>query len=295
MPTFDELRRRIESAETLESVVKTMKALAASSVNQFERALASLDDYNTSVTMGLRVVLPHVPSRLVHEGDAAGGPDVVVFGSDQGMCGQFNERVAAFAADHVRQMNDAGPPPRILGVGTRAVHAMEDLGLTVEEYFAVPTSAEGISPAVQDLLLRLEAWQTSQQMRRIVLIHNQPAGAVGSRPHLRQLLPLDAQWLRELLAEPWPARGLPTFPSHWSTLLPALIQEYIFVGLCTAYAESLAAENVSRLASMQAAEKNIEEHLDELNAHYHQVRQSSVTEELLDIAAGYMALTRRRV
>jgi F-type H+-transporting ATPase subunit gamma len=60
--------------------------------------------------------------------------------------------------------------------------------------------------------------------------------------------------------------------------------------LCRAFAESLASENASRLSSMQAAEKNIEERLDQLNAQYHHLRQSSSTEELMDVVAGYEVL-----
>jgi F-type H+-transporting ATPase subunit gamma len=65
----------------------------------------------------------------------------------------------------------------------------------------------------------------------------------------------------------------------------------MFMALYRAYAESLASENAHRLASMQSAEKNIEQHMDRLNAQYHQIRQSSITEELLDIVAGFEALT----
>ncbi len=42
---------------------------------------------------------------------------------------------------------------------------------------------------------------------------------------------------------------------------------------------------------MQAAENNIEERLKELRLHYNQLRQSTITEELLDIVAGFEALT----
>jgi F-type H+-transporting ATPase subunit gamma len=41
---------------------------------------------------------------------------------------------------------------------------------------------------------------------------------------------------------------------------------------------------------MQAAEKNIEERLADLNADYRQQRQNSITGELLDIVSGFEAL-----
>jgi F-type H+-transporting ATPase subunit gamma len=77
----------------------------------------------------------------------------------------------------------------------------------------------------------------------------------------------------------------------WSNLFSALIRQYFFGSIYRAVAESLASENASRLSSMQAAERNIEERLDELKAEYHQERQRSITEELLDIVAGSEALS----
>jgi len=57
-------------------------------------------------------------------------------------------------------------------------------------------------------------------------------------------------------------------------------------------AESLASENASRLASMQASEKNIEEQLAQLHAQFQQERQTAITEEMLEIVSGFEALIR---
>ena len=57
-----------------------------------------------------------------------------------------------------------------------------------------------------------------------------------------------------------------------------------------AAAESLAAENASRLAAMQGAESSIEDRLDELKGQYHRERQTGITEEMQDIVAGFEAL-----
>jgi F-type H+-transporting ATPase subunit gamma len=76
-------------------------------------------------------------------------------------------------------------------------------------------------------------------------------------------------------------------------LFSALIRQYLFVALYRAFAESMASENASRLGSMLAAEKNIQGHLSRLTVDYHQGRQQSITEELLDIVAGFEILTRQ--
>jgi F-type H+-transporting ATPase subunit gamma len=64
----------------------------------------------------------------------------------------------------------------------------------------------------------------------------------------------------------------------------------LFVVLFQACAESLAAENASRLAAMQRAEKNIKEILEDLNGKYRRLRQESIDEELFEVVAGYESL-----
>jgi len=49
-------------------------------------------------------------------------------------------------------------------------------------------------------------------------------------------------------------------------------------------------KGAARLAAMQAAEHNIEDHIEGMNAGYRRKRQDSITEDLLNIVAGFEAL-----
>jgi F-type H+-transporting ATPase subunit gamma len=108
------------------------------------------------------------------------------------------------------------------------------------------------------------------------------------------LLPLDMEWFRGLAKKKWTSRSIPIFTMDWDDLFSSLIRQYMFFSLYRALIESLASENASRLASMQKAEKNIEERLNELHIQYHSLRQESITMELLDIVTGFEALTNKK-
>ncbi len=92
-----------------------------------------------------------------------------------------------------------------------------------------------------------------------------PVQDAAFRPHMVYLFPLDMDWLRALAEKKWPCRTLPTFSMDADKLFSSLVRHYLFFSLYRAFVESLASENASRLASMQMAEKNIEEHLNELS------------------------------
>ena len=114
--TTETLRRKIGSAGELQSVVRTMKALAASSIGQYEKSVRALTDYYRTVELGLGACFRESESaaRIVERKAPthAGTIGAIVFGSDQGLVGQFNDVVADYAiktlAATARQSSDLG-------------------------------------------------------------------------------------------------------------------------------------------------------------------------------------------
>src|SRR5690606_16116714 len=96
MQTTEAIRRRLETTEDLRSIVRTMKALATVSIRQYEDAVASLEEYTRGVNLGMQALLRLRPEAV---GEISAAPVVrpaaIVFGSDQGLCGAFNEQIAA--------------------------------------------------------------------------------------------------------------------------------------------------------------------------------------------------------
>ncbi|HIK43350.1 MAG TPA: F0F1 ATP synthase subunit gamma [Leptolyngbyaceae cyanobacterium M65_K2018_010] len=124
----------------------------------------------------------------------------------------------------------------------------------------------------------------------MLLFYHRALSAVAYEPAWQQILPLDRTWLADLEQRPWQSSALPLVSMAWEPLFSAVIRQYLLISLYRATVESLASENAARLTSMQAAEKNIEDRLAELNAEYRQQRQNAITGELLDIVSGFEAL-----
>ena len=292
MASIDSLRRNIEVSQELQGVVKTMKTLAAVSIRQYEKAVASLRQYSRTVEMGLQIVMRSSREESLPPGPApARRLGAIIFGSELGMCGQFNELLVSFALAACADLHVAKKDRALIAVGARVVSRMEEAGEPAESYVAVPGSVTGITSRVQELLLKIESWQCPGGFERIMLFHHQPVSGAVYRPRAVPLLPIDMAWLESLGRKPWPSRVLPTFTMARPRLVYALLGQYLFVSLYRAFAESLASENAARLTAMQAAENNIEDRLKDLRLQYNQLRQSTITEELLDIVAGFEALT----
>lgn len=286
---LDVLRRRIASARDLHGIVRTMKALAAASIRQFERAAEAIGAYAETVESGLRIALRDRPTGEESPRGNGAGTLAIVFGSDQGMCGQFNDSLVSFALSET-----AGTAPVWVVVGTRPATRLMEEGVEPAEVFAVPSSVDGVNPAVSSLLLTIEAVRRTKSLEEVVLYHNRQVSGSSYQGVRVPLMPVDLEIFR-VPTRPDPAsRSLPTFTMERPRLLTALVGQYLFARLYRACVESLTAENISRLMTMQAAEKSIGERLDELGALYHGQRQGMITSELLDIVSGVEALAQQR-
>ncbi len=290
--TTASLRRKISSAGDLQSVVRTMKALAASSIGQYEKSVRALGDYYRTVELGLGACFrENEPAALLTErkGKAdAGAIGAVVFGSDQGLVGQFNDVVADFA---VKTLAALPGKPHVWAVGERVHARLTDAGLPPIGLFTVPNSVQAITPLVGEIQIESEAHRAKGEYAQLYVFHNRPKSGALYEPVSQRLLPLDAEWAQSLAKIPWPTKTLPEVISSGTATLRALIREYLFISLFRACAESLASENASRLAAMQRADKNIDDLLEHLHGTFHRLRQSGIDEELFDVISGFEALT----
>ncbi|MGH7142688.1 MAG: F0F1 ATP synthase subunit gamma [Planctomycetota bacterium] len=294
METLEALQQQLVVATELRGVIKTMKTLAAVNLHRYERAAESLGEYARTIDLGLQMIL-----RNRHEHKAPALPPtqrartgLLVFGSDQGMCGQLNEQVATLVLATVREQGLAPDRLRLLVVGARVAGPLEDAGLAPDAVLSVPSGLTSMGWTVQEALLRLERWRAADRVETVFTIASRHLGGTAYQPECQRLLPLDQAWLDALEKKGPPSRTIPLYTLAWDSLFAALIYQYLYVSVHRALTESLTSENASRLGAMQNAEKNIDDRAESLTVACHRVRQQSVTGELLDIISGFEALIR---
>lgn len=292
MNTLENLRRKLEGAEDIKSVVRTMKAMAASNIGQYEIAVNSLGEYYRTVALGITAYFKAIKTDSVIEeiepkSKSAELVCAIVFGSDQGLVAQFNDSLADFVS---HSLKDLPGKKEIWAVGERVQLLLSDFGFETTKLFSVPNSVNAITPLVDQILIKSEENHKNDKMREIYIFHNQPKSETGYEPVMQRLLPLDKKWKQTLEEFQWTTNKIPQIAGGIKPTLIALIREYLFVSLFKACAESLAGENASRLAAMQRAEKNIDELLDSLNHDFHSLRQNLIDEELFDVVSGFEAL-----
>lgn len=286
------LRSKIAHAGTLGSVVRTMKTLAAVNIRQYEEAVRALGDYYRTIELGLFGCLhltENSHSAFRRQQSRKVLAIAIVFGSDQGLVGQFNDLIADTLR---RELADSADPVAIIPVGERVQTRLEDAGVSTSKLFALPHSVNAITPLVGDLLTEVERLREKAPAIELRLFYNSPVSGEQYQSVSMRLLPFDEEWEKQIKSHitQWPTSSPPEILNGVRTVQWALVREYLFVSLFRACAESLAAENASRLSAMQRAEKNIGDMLEELGQSYNERRQAEIDEELFDVVSGFQSL-----
>ena len=294
MQMLETIRRKIESAKDLHSVVKTMKALAAVNIHAYEKAVRAINFYYQNIEAGLQAVLKEntdiLKTPVADDSDSIG---IIVFGAQRGMAGNFNLPVVN-KLDSWLKKKELKQRSALTAcvIGDRISEPLQDIGILPSYNIDFPNFRYHLDGTIQNILLIVEEWRFQKKVSHIHLFYNRPTSGSSFKPDYFQLYPLNPDWLKELAGKPWPSRSVPLYTISAGNLFNMIISQYFYISLYKAFIESMASENASRLLAMRKAEKNIEEQLEELDAEYNKQRQDSITEELLDIVAGFEALTK---
>jgi F-type H+-transporting ATPase subunit gamma len=260
------------------------------SAHQYDRAVSALQTYRRTIELGFQILMREPIDLDLGSRDT--GPAIAIpFGSDHGLCGRFNDQIVQFALAELGRSNTAVTEILWLPVGVQIAARLDAQGETVDEEVRLPGSVNGLTATTQKLLLAIDGWRTERAAARVVLLHNRRTDQASAETSTTQIWPLERAWLQSIAARPWPSRRLPAFTMKPDQLFASLVRQHLFVMIFRAGAESLASEHATRLMAMQAAERNIDERLDEMNGRFSRMRQQSITEELLDVVAGFESLT----
>ena len=297
MDTLESLNSTLESAKDIKSVVKAMKAMAAANIAQYEAAVASLSDYYHTVSLGIKAYLTAGKVQTIIEKpnygkDADQTACAIVFGSDLGLVGQFNDLISGYLQ---MSLDSFAGKMEVWVIGERVDALLKDAGLNITKSYEVPGSIDAVTPLIQNLLIDIEAARETRKIKHFHVFHNRPKNAAGYEQVQQRLLPLDKKWMHDLIEIEWPTKSIPEVVGNPEESLHALINAYLFVSLYRACVESLAAENASRLVAMQRAEKSIGDMLERLGRKFQRLRQSSIDEELFDVVSGFEALKKKGV
>jgi F-type H+-transporting ATPase subunit gamma len=286
--SLDAMRRKMTACSKLHGVVRIMKIIAASRIRVFQRAALASGNYYTNIESALIAFYKNwAPAELKKEKKTSAQLGAIIFGTDQGLVGAFNERLAHFVIGSLKNNEEY----RIVVIGERIGASLQERGMRLETVYPVPRSVKEITSASHTLLTEVGSLLIQSPASSLVLFHNRPIVGQMFEPICTNVLPLDESWKTTLMHTPWPTHEIPEILETKETATLAILREYLLAALVRSLAESMACENLIRFLSMQKAEKNIDDTLSDLSTHFNLFRHSAIDAELFDLIAGFSALS----
>jgi len=273
MRGINEIKEKLKNALEIKSIVKTMKTISAVNIRQYEAS-------NKAVSASLGILIEAMEMAGIKTSAAAnkGACGSVIIGSDMGICGRFNETLLDYV---LKNMEDDKTVPAVVGERmAKLAVKMRDLQPVVFEY---PKSLIRDTPEVINGLIQLiKGWSDKESIETVDIYFNKPSPGSAYKPDCIRLYPFKIEnKCREGIF-------------HYlklNELREGIIRQYIYAVIYGSFVGSLISENHSRLAAMQAAEKNIDGQIEQLIFSYNSERQSEVTAELLDIISSFEMLS----
>lgn len=288
MSTLRELKTRIGSVASTQKTTSAMKMISSSKMRKATGQLQRLSPY--------RHMVQHVISHLLVTDQQFDSPLIaerevqrvalVVFGSDDGLCGGFNVNIfkqLLVTIDEVRRQYGDQVSITVVPVGKKMAKAVDKIGGVQVERVALNTrSGSEDLYAFTDLMKTRFLEHTFDRVEMLYMHFISTGKQVFTR---EQLLPVSYQGLADNV-DPRAANSPCLFEPDANTIFNTVLPLHVKSMLQDVFIQSAASEQSARVMAMQAASDNAKELLDELQLEYNKLRQQGITTELLDILGG---------
>ena len=296
METLDNLKKTLDTSKSIKQVVSTMKALSGANIKKYEKIVKVLYAYRSNIELALQALMMYNDININELDFVKNSKDkkeknlAIILGSNQGLCGRFNDKIMNFVVDDIKSSDKT----KIIIVGERLNMLMSNTKLNIEKSIPVPNSIDNISSTIFDILEVIEKEIKNKTSDKVFLYYIANDDTMNGTLTKTRLIPVDKKILENAQKKVWPTNNIPYWQINSKTLIVDLLKQYIFVGLNNALINSIASEQKNRLITLQNAENNINDLIRTKNLEYNQKRQGTITSELLDVVTGYAVAKKRK-
>ena len=284
MPSVRDIRRRIRSVENTGKVTNAMSLIAASKMRRAQNATVQGRPYAQKI----QEVIAHLAAQPQEDGTLhpllavrpVNRVGLLVITPDRGLAGGMHAAINRQAAQFILEQQ---APVRSIALGRKGRDFMARYG---QDLLAVFTDL-GDRPVVEDTLpiSRMIIDQfTAGEMDAVYLGYTRFVSTVVQRPVVEKLLPVEPGALTGA------ARSGYIYEPDALTVLGELLPQFVDMEVYHALLESIASEQSARMVAMRNATDNAKSLAEDLTLVMNKLRQDSITNELLDLVGGQIAL-----
>jgi F-type H+-transporting ATPase subunit gamma len=304
MATRKDVKSRIASVKNIHKITRAMEMVAAARLRRAEQRIEQMRPYARTIRRMTRQVseaaglMPDIP--VLEEREQMRRAAIVLVTGDRGLAGSFNTQIIRAGLQLKRELEGEGAEIVFSVVGRRGNSTLQFRGENVVKSYVGFTDRPGFANA-REIGSDLASAYVDGDVDRVELIYNRYVSPLTQHVRRHTLLPMQqAEVFGAGVPEPEPfgdedlleahRRALWVYEPEPEELLPQLFKEYIDLSVFRALLESTASEHGARMTAMRNAAENAQEMIGDLTLEMNRVRQSEITQEILEVVAGAEAL-----
>lgn len=291
MATLKALRIRIGSVSSSEKITGAMKMISSAKVHKNEMELKKLLPFRNQVDSIMRHLLAtgqEFDSPLITKRDVRNAA-IVVFGSDDGLCGAYNINIFKYLLVQIRLLkeNYKNLEITVFPIGKKIANATRKLELPGVK---VQTPGEGVdskmeSSTVNSFTKDLQNGFETGQFDLIETVYMRFVSMSKQIPETEVLFPVTP--VKDSVDSDKKADDkFYLFEPDADSIFNELLPMFVLSTMQEITIENRASEQAARVMAMQSANDNAKKLLEELQLEYNKLRQQAITTELLDILGG---------
>lgn len=290
MATLRELKGRIGSVASSGKITGAMKMISSAKMHKAELALRRLLPFRNQVELIIGNLLTadaEFSSSLI-ESRPVNKIGIVVFGSDDGLCGAYNMNIFKLLLQQIEQYRStfgADVDITVYPVGAKIAKAVGKLEMnSLHVAYVEGVNSKTTGDGVKILVETLENEFLGGALDRVDVLYMNFKSVSRQRPKCEQLIPV--------VKETFTANGVKAscrpyiFEPDANTIFNKVLPMFLVAVMQDVFTENRASEQAARVMAMQSANDNAKNLLEELQLEYNKLRQQSITTELLDILGG---------
>ena len=270
-----ELAARVRTVGQLAEIVQAMRSLASARRRQAQEQFSGLERYANATRSALGEALALL-GPAAETAPLAGSCRVVTLFSEHGFVGSLNDRLLDRALTLGRALG-----AELVAVGTRGRRLCRERGADASDGGAMPTTVLGAQRTAERLITDLFRTDADGRLGEIHLVFAAHEPPLGWDVRTLKIFPPDVSALERPSADTPPIHTLEA-----RLLVVRAIEEYAFAQVCWAVGDAFASEQVARFVAMDASRRHIDDKVGELRTLERELRQESITNEILEIASG---------
>lgn len=290
MATLRELKGRIGSVASSEKITGAMKMISSAKMHKAQVALSRLKPFREQIQsiIGNLLSADTVFTSPLLESREVKRMGIVVFGSDDGLCGAYNiniykallQKIAELRKTHGDNVDFV-----IYPIGAKMAKAvMKIAGSHVDMDIIDGVDSKSDDENIKKFTFMLVDKFLEGGLDAVDLMYMHFKSSSRQMLTTEQLLPI----VQESLVDGAVAiHGRPyIFEPDANTIFTSVLPMYILSVMQDVFTENRASEQAARVMAMQSANDNAKKLLEQLRLEYNKLRQQSITTELLDIVGG---------